>query len=285
MFSAMATPPQSFQLDRSIFNQSLYDDLRSFWFEGLPEGSISAPMPLLQRWWGFNRTEEEKAAFDDECRARYGPALESIGPSRLSLPPFKSFDDDVGQASVISAPFLRDVKEAKQESGMKAADIMLSMVILLDQMPRQIYRDAAGLRLVYGHYDRLIFSLMRSCLTMNPSPIDHEAWKGKPVFKTWILMPFIHAEHAPTHQIHLAKIQKLRKECEESEDEDALSYCEKAEKAGVEHREPVEKFGRYPHRNECLGRKSTPEEDEYLRTANTFGVKQSQKQPEQRDEL
>lgn len=39
------------------------------------------------------------------------------------------------------------------------------------------------------------------------------------------------------------------------------------------HRDIIEKFGRYPHRNFILGRSSTPEEIEYLENgAETFGV-------------
>jgi len=30
------------------------------------------------------------------------------------------------------------------------------------------------------------------------------------------------------------------------------------------HRDIVEQFGRFPHRNKVLGRKNTPDEDEYL---------------------
>ena len=37
------------------------------------------------------------------------------------------------------------------------------------------------------------------------------------------------------------------------------------------HRDIIENFGRYPHRNEVLGRESTPEEIEYLRDAERFG--------------
>jgi len=32
----------------------------------------------------------------------------------------------------------------------------------------------------------------------------------------------------------------------------------------VRHREIVDRFGRFPHRNETLGRESTPEEREFL---------------------
>ncbi|WP_169570198.1 DUF924 family protein [Sneathiella limimaris] len=32
----------------------------------------------------------------------------------------------------------------------------------------------------------------------------------------------------------------------------------------IRHKDIIEKFGRFPHRNEALGRKNTPEEEEYL---------------------
>jgi uncharacterized protein (DUF924 family) len=42
-------------------------------------------------------------------------------------------------------------------------------------------------------------------------------------------------------------------------------------RAGVEL---MERFGRYPHRNEVLGRSSTPEELEYLRTETPLHMRQ-----------
>ena len=38
-----------------------------------------------------------------------------------------------------------------------------------------------------------------------------------------------------------------------------------------DHNTTVMKFGRYPHRNAVLGRESTPEEVEYLKSAETYG--------------
>ena len=37
------------------------------------------------------------------------------------------------------------------------------------------------------------------------------------------------------------------------------------------HRDIVDQFGRFPHRNKLLGRKNTPEEEEYLADAPDFG--------------
>jgi len=42
-------------------------------------------------------------------------------------------------------------------------------------------------------------------------------------------------------------------------------------KYAKKHFDIIEKFGRYPHRNDVLGRESTPEELEYLKNAETFG--------------
>jgi uncharacterized protein (DUF924 family) len=38
----------------------------------------------------------------------------------------------------------------------------------------------------------------------------------------------------------------------------------------VEHHDIIARFGRFPHRNEVLGRKSTPEELEFLKTFDSF---------------
>jgi len=43
-------------------------------------------------------------------------------------------------------------------------------------------------------------------------------------------------------------------------------------KYAEEHKEIIEKFGRYPHRNRSLGRESTEEELDYLKNNGpTFG--------------
>ena len=36
------------------------------------------------------------------------------------------------------------------------------------------------------------------------------------------------------------------------------------------HRELIRRFGRFPHRNKILGRESTPEELDYLRSKEAF---------------
>ena len=105
-FSTMATPPHKFQLDRSLFNASMYSEIRDFWYDGLPVDRAASSMALLSRWWGIGATNEERSAFDEECRTRFGRILESIGPAHLSLPPFEDHERDTADAE------MRDVTDA-----------------------------------------------------------------------------------------------------------------------------------------------------------------------------
>ncbi|KAK5118230.1 hypothetical protein LTR85_008210 [Meristemomyces frigidus] len=274
----MATPSRSFRLDRSIFNQSMYAELRNFWFDGLGATSTAPTMEVLKRWWGVGSTAEEKAVFDGQCRARFEIAMESIGPSKLSLPPFKSYEEEIENAEVIAAPLLAEVKDAQQEDEKAGAETLLSLILLLDQMTRNIYRDQEGLRLVYEHYDRLAFTLLRASMALQPNPVQHASWRGNPTVQVWMIMPLLHAEHLPSIELQGEMLADLRRECEDANDEAALRYTAGGAQANADHRGPLEMFGRYTHRNEALGRMNTPEEDEYLKTAKTFGVKQTKKQ-------
>ena len=69
-------------------------------------------------------------------------------------------------------------------------------------------------------------------------------------------MSFMHSESLEIHE----EAEKLFSE----------SGMEKRAKYEQMHRKIIEKFGRYPHRNEILGRKSTEKELEFLRNHSGF---------------
>ena len=54
-------------------------------------------------------------------------------------------------------------------------------------------------------------------------------------------------------------------------DENEVKFMEFCHKAAAEHLKVIESFGRFPHRNEVLGRESTPEEIEYLKDCERWG--------------
>ncbi|KXT13845.1 hypothetical protein AC579_6891 [Pseudocercospora musae] len=139
----MAVPPQNFTLDPKIFNPTLYSHLRDFWFQGLPQDSVSPNEETNRRWWGVGRSETEAKEIDISCHSNYAHALESISPSHLALPPFKSYDAD---AENLAKPFLSPLESQKDDR--EAADTLLSLILLLDQIPRNIYRTPPNLSLV-----------------------------------------------------------------------------------------------------------------------------------------
>ncbi|KAK5165432.1 uncharacterized protein LTR77_008961 [Saxophila tyrrhenica] len=279
----MASPPQSFPLDRSIFNETLYSRLRDFWLAGVPQDATSPPWEAIQRWFGPGMTQEQKDALDRSCHSNFGEALNALGPEKLALPAFESYEDDLGKAEIISSPLLKEVREAHSESVEGGAKRLLSLVVLLDQMPRNIYRDLDGLGLVYGHYDRLSFSLLRSSMKLEPNMMGEDCVKMRPVWLSWLTIPFMHCEHLPSHELYLKYARATRQIFHEKNDTAAVQYLDRNIEFELKHIEPLEKFGRYPHRNAALGRKSTAEEEEYMKSGATFGVTQ-QKKVEQEDE-
>ena len=66
----------------------------------------------------------------------------------------------------------------------------------------------------------------------------------------------MHSENLEAQHRSVALFQKLAQECRYLGD--TLSPASK-------HKEIIERFGRYPHRNAILGRASTPEEVEFLK--------------------
>ena len=275
--SRMGQPPQSYTLDRTIFNENLYSRMRDFWFYGLPENASAPPFGLLKMWWGIDSSKEQRAHFDGKCSENFKHALEALGPDNLALPPFESHEKDVDQAATISMPLLTEVKEAQAQHLKKGADTLLALILILDQMSRNIYRDAGGLRLVFGHFDRLALTLLHASMKLSPNPVDLEEYRLRPVIKQWYLMPLMHSEHLLSHELFSDISLKSRGEVGRVGDQAAVEYLDRSLWFEEKHVQPLRKFGRYPHRNAALGRESTKEETEELRSGDTFGVGQDGK--------
>ncbi|KAK3629887.1 hypothetical protein LTR56_017782 [Elasticomyces elasticus] len=267
----MAPSPASFQLPRDVFNQSMYTQLREIWFRG----HTQTPVPdasLLKRWFSIGSLEE-RDAFDRECSSIASIPLAAIAPSELVLPPFKSYADDVKNAEIIASPFLNEVKEARQTDAETGAGTFLSLVLFLDQMPRNTLRRQDELPLVFNHYDRIARALVRSVLATDPNIMD-QTTMGSRVYWTWLLLPFMHSEHLPTHELALKLERHWRQRDREPTEGPIAEFAARWIANEDEHIEPIKRFGRYPHRNQCLGRASTLEEMEYLTTTKNYGVKQ-----------
>jgi uncharacterized protein (DUF924 family) len=134
----------------------------------------------------------------------------------------------------------------------------LSLIILLDQFPRQIYR---GTRQAFA-YDSQALNLTLSGMQ---SAADGAL---NIVERLFFYMPLQHAEST---EVQDESVSNYRRLVAESPPELKSTFEESLESA-EEHRAVIRQFGRFPHRNRILGRNSTPDEEAYLKqNAEHFG--------------
>lgn len=117
----------------------------------------------------------------------------------------------------------------------------LAEVIVLDQFSRNIHRDSAR---AFAN-DRLALALAQEAIARgDDQPL-------RPVERIFLYMPFMHSESAKIHERAEALFRANGLE-------DNLKY-------ELKHKEIIDRFGRYPHRNRLLGRQSTEEELAFLK--------------------
>ncbi len=121
-----------------------------------------------------------------------------------------------------------------------SAESYLAQIIVLDQFSRNIFRDTPQ-----------AFASDAKALALAKEAIDLGLDAALPKDqRTYIYMPFMHAENIDDQERSVALFQALHHG-------NHLKYA-------LSHRDIVKRFGRFPHRNKILGRASTPEELEFL---------------------
>jgi uncharacterized protein (DUF924 family) len=180
-------------------------DILAFWFGHPGEPGYGQPRG---EWF------RKDAAFDETIRQRFLPAVEATLAGQ-----FDAWADE--------------------------ADGTLALLILLDQFPRNLFRnearafagDAAARRLaeraVAQGWDRDMTAVQR----------------------VFLYLPFEHSEALADQERSLALFAALA--AEHPGNDGFLDYAER-------HHAVIARFGRFPHRNAALGRSSTAEEADYL---------------------
>jgi uncharacterized protein (DUF924 family) len=127
----------------------------------------------------------------------------------------------------------------------------LALVILLDQMPRNIHRGSPR-----------AFASDAHALAVAQHMIDSGFDRGLTFNqRRFTYLPFEHSEDPKVQKQALKLFGALAVECsEENNVQGAVQLLYAAR-----HAEIIFRFGRYPHRNACLGRVSTPEEEAFLK--------------------
>lgn len=126
-------------------------------------------------------------------------------------------------------------------------DGALALILLCDQFSRNIHRKTAK-AFAADPKARAIARMALARFYPAAFPLD---------MRLFFYMPFQHSEDLADQELCCALFKVLG-----NADND---------KYAIGHRDIVARFGRFPHRNEVLGRTSTAEELEYLKTAERFG--------------
>ncbi|KAK4986153.1 hypothetical protein LTR50_005525 [Elasticomyces elasticus] len=269
---------QAFRLNSSIFNRTLFTRIHALWFADLPRAATAPTKAVVMRWFGAG-SAADRAAFDADCTNGFKTALDSVGPEMLALPTFTTFEAERENAFAIAAPFLR-LDDVRNEMDEGRAEIALSLILLLDQLSRNVFRDDQAR--IYRHYDRLSRALTQCVLATTPAPPQlksnpfaaadrHADFKLLPAHRIWFYMPLMHSEDLADHDSFERLIADMR--VAHQGDEAATKYLDTAAGSEKKHRSILERFGRYPYRNEVLGRATSAEERDWIQGGgDTFGT-------------
>ena len=122
-----------------------------------------------------------------------------------------------------------------------SAEGRLAEIIVLDQFSRNMFRDTP---LAFAS-DPLALVLSQEAISIGADEVLTSTQRS------FLYMPFMHSESLIIHE---AAVQLFTKNGVQSN----LDF-------EMKHKAIIEQFGRYPHRNEILGRESTAEELEFLK--------------------
>jgi len=155
-----------------------------------------------------------------------------------------AFDDEVRRRYLA---LWREAAAGKLASWEASDEGALALTIVLDQFPRNMFRG-----------DPRTYSTDGMAREVASRAIDRGAdARIDPALKEFLYLPFMHSEHLSDQ---LRCVDLFRK----SGDAENLKYAEG-------HADIVRRFGRFPHRNRLLDRRTTPEEQAFLEAGGFSG--------------
>ena len=149
------------------------------------------------------------------------------------------FDRDLGQRF---GGLLEQAKNGQLDDWCDSPRSCLALIVVLDQFSRNIHRDMPAA----FEADAKALQLTRDGIQKG---LDLEL---TPEQKSFFYLPLRHAEDLEMQKLGFVKTRELN----------AVGYG--TDKYALNHLALIERFGRFPHRNSCLGRSNTDEEEHYL---------------------
>jgi uncharacterized protein (DUF924 family) len=192
--------------------------IRDFWFGHLPL-SAGALDQRMRFWFGAEPSELRQRR-DEQIRVRFGAVFEKAISGAL--------------ASWADGPRRR-----------------LSLILVLDQFPRNMFRGSAR-----------AFTYDAQALGLTASGMQSAADAALNVVeRLFFYMPLQHAENSEAQEESVAAYRRLLSEVPH----ELAGMFEGALRSAENHRQLIARFGRFPHRNAALGRANTPEEAQWLK--------------------
>ena len=125
------------------------------------------------------------------------------------------------------------------------------LIVVLDQFSRHIHRGTAT-----------AFAQDPAAQRLAAAGVEQGADRALiPAQRAFLYLPFEHSEDLKLQRLSTRSFERLAGEVAPAWRKEYAGF---ADYAG-HHRDIIERFGRFPHRNRILGRASTPEEVEFLK--------------------
>lgn len=160
----------------------------------------------------------------------------------------------------------------------------LSLILLLDQIPRNCHRGDAA-KLVFTVFDPLARDVANLALERGVPETPEIRWAF--ARRMWFFLPLMHSEDPPSHETAVTEYQKMSDDVEsliagkhatgddsthralaarvlQADPEAARAMTKNQLSFELKHYDIIKEFGRYPHRNKAIGREMTTEEQKYL---------------------
>ena len=195
-----------------MYDQAIASEILDYWFGDTMRDLSRAPA-RMGFWFG---TDPRR---DEEMRARWGELVTAAS-------------------------------EGKLDFWTQTARGRLAVLILLDQMRRNIYRGTAEAFRRDGRARYLMRDGVSRMMDLKLTPIE----------RVFFYMPLQHAESLDDQELAVDRFLQVEREVASQHREIFAGFRKYAQK----HRDIIARFGRFPHRNAILGRRDTSEEAAWL---------------------
>ncbi|KAM7216574.1 Tetratricopeptide-like helical [Rhypophila decipiens] len=292
----MATLAESI---RATFTPSVFRKVRQLWFGHVADDTqlVLPPSNLIQQWFTSD------ASFDKLCRENFQAQLSFITDTQ---------SHDSGKEKLYGNTILSALGHNPSTTitpgSLKPLDF-LSLIILLDQVPRNCYRGDIA-KIAFTIFDPIVQEIVKTAIT-NEIPQSPEI-RYRVGYRLWFYLPLQHSEDRTIQDLSVREHRGIFEDLHELIRSDpgpgaketadvpihpalgSLSEIEVRQfllqnpqglekwenmlpSFAVRHQAVIERFGRFPHRNEVLGRQPTEEEASYLREGGETFVSSREK--------